>query len=129
MSSHAARKRARERNLPVEFILGDAQSFASPPHTFDVQVSRFGVMFFDDPTTAFANLHRAIRPGGRLTFVCWRDPKENPFMSTAEQAAARLLTDLTPGTVGSPGPFAFADARRTKSVLCAGGCWMVTARS
>lgn len=50
-------------------------------------------------------------------------------MSTAEQAAARLLTDLTPGTVGSPGPFAFADARRTKSVLCAGGCWMVTARS
>ncbi|UXA16965.1 class I SAM-dependent methyltransferase [Mycobacterium sp. SMC-4] len=116
-----ARKRAQGSNLPVEFIIGDAQSFALPPNTFDLLVSRFGVMFFDDPATAFGNLRRATRPGGRLTFVCWRHPRDNPFMSTAEHAAARLLTDLEPLTTGSPGPFAFADAHRIQAVLRDGG--------
>ena len=125
---HAARTRARDRNLPVEFILGDAQSFAFRPDTFDVLVSRFGVMFFDDPVTAFDNLRRATRPGGRLAFVCWRRPGDNPFMSTAEHAAARLLPDLKPASSGSPGPFAFADAHRTQSILRAGGWTAVDIR-
>lgn len=125
---HAARTRARDGNLPVEFVVGDAQSFPFQPNTFDVMVSRFGVMFFDDPTTAFRNLRRATRPGGRLTFVCWRDPTDNPFMSTAERAAAQLLSDLKPGIAGSPGPFAFADAHRTHSILRAGGWTAVDIR-
>ncbi|QNJ93505.1 methyltransferase domain-containing protein [Mycolicibacterium fluoranthenivorans] len=116
-----ARTRARDRRLPVDFIIGDAQAFPFPAHTFDVLVSRFGVMFFDDPQAAFGNLRRATRPGGRLTFVCWRHPEDNPFMATAERAAAHLLPDLKPVIAGSPGPVAFADPDRTRSVLSAGG--------
>jgi SAM-dependent methyltransferase len=123
-----ARTRARDRQLPVDFIVGDAQSFPFQAHTFDVLVSRFGVMFFDDPTAAFGNLRRATRPGGRLTFVCWRHPKDNPFMSTAELAVAHLLTDLKPVVTGSPGPMAFADPDRTQSILSASGWTAITIR-
>ncbi len=98
-----ARTRARERQLSVDFIIGDAQAFSFPAQTFDVLVSRFGVMFFDDPIAAFGNLRRATRPpGGRLTFVCWRHPKDNPFMTTAERASAHLLPDLKPVIAGEP---------------------------
>lgn len=118
---HAARTRAGDRDLPVAFIVGDVQSFPFQPNSYDVLVSRLGVMFFDDPAAAFRNLRRATRPGGRLTFVCWRHPEDNPFMSTAERAAAHLLTDLVPGIVGRPGPFAFADPHQTRSILGSSG--------
>jgi hypothetical protein len=84
-------------------------------------ISRFGVMFFDDPVRAFANLRRAARDRAALCFIAWRSPAENPFMTTAERAAARLLPDLPARAADAPGQFAFADRRRVETILEASG--------
>ena len=60
----------------VSFVEADAQTYAFAPASFDAVFSRFGVMFFADPPAAFANIRRALKPGGRLVFVCWRTPAE-----------------------------------------------------
>lgn len=105
----------------VAFHEADAQTFAFEPATFDAIHSRFGVMFFEDPTAAFANLRGALKPGGRLAFVCWRTPAENPIMALPMAAAANLLPPPEPPTPGAPGPFAFADAGRVRTVLSDAG--------
>jgi SAM-dependent methyltransferase len=61
----------------VSFVQGDAEVYPFAPASFDAAFSRFGVMFFADPVAAFANIRRALRPGGRLSFVCWRSFAEN----------------------------------------------------
>ncbi|WP_158850872.1 class I SAM-dependent methyltransferase [Saccharothrix deserti] len=69
-----ARASAVEEGLGnVVFEQGDAQVFPFPPHTFDVALSRFGIMFFADPVAAFSNIRSALRPGGRLAFLSMRD--------------------------------------------------------
>lgn len=84
---------------------------------FDLAVSRFGVMFFDAPEAAFANIAANIRPGGRLLFACWRAPGENPW-ATAPMAAIRdLLPEAPPPDPNAPGPFAFASADRVRHIL------------
>ena len=88
---------------------------------FDLIVSRFGVMFFDDPVQAFANLRRAAREDARLNFIAWRSASENPFMTTAERAAAPLLPHLPARQPGAPGQFAFADQERVRAVLVESG--------
>ena len=80
-------------------------------------MSRFGVMFFDDSVRAFANLRRATRAGGELRCVVWRSPDENPFMTTAERAAAPLLPSVPSRVPDAPGQFAFADATRVRRIL------------
>ena len=78
---------------------------------------RFGVMFFDDSVRAFANLRRAATGDARLHFVAWRSAAENPFMTTAERAAAPLLPNLPPRRPDAPGQFAFAKAVRVQRIL------------
>lgn len=86
------------------------------PH--DLIFSRFGVMFFSDPAAAFAHLHGALKPGGRMAFACWRAFAENPWVSVPSFAAMRVLG---PPRVApdphAPGPFAFADAERVRGIL------------
>jgi SAM-dependent methyltransferase len=101
----------------VTFELGDAQRHPFRPTTFDATVSRFGVMFFDDPIEAFANLHRAARPDATLTAIAWRDPAENPFMTTAERAAGPLVPELPQRRPSGPGQFGFADAAYVREIL------------
>ena len=101
----------------IEFILGDAQEFAFPPKSFDAVFSRFGVMFFADPTTAFRNIRTALKPGGRLTFVCWRDPKEVDLLALPFTAVKHLLPEQPPPVPDAPGPFGLANAERTKTIL------------
>jgi len=113
----AARARAERERTPVSFICADAQTYAFEPESVDAIVSRFGVMFFDDPARAFANLRRAARRGAELRFVAWRSASENPFMTTAERIAAPLLPNLPPRRPGAPGQFAFADDRRVRAIL------------
>src|SRR6185312_7572098 len=75
-------ERARQntpKQLPVAFALADATVYPFDPGSFDLVASRFGVMFFAEPALSFANLRAALRPSGRLAFVCWREPRENPF--------------------------------------------------
>ena len=113
---------ARDRaTADVTFLEADAQTFAFAPASFDAAFSRFGVMFFADPIAAFANIRRALKPGGRLAFVCWRSPAENPFMTLPMAAAAALLPAQTPPTPGGPGPFAFADPEHVRRILTAAG--------
>jgi len=112
--------RRRARDAPVEFVVADAGSHRFDPGAFDVIASRFGVMFFEQPERAFANLRTATRGGGTLRAVVWRRPEETPFMTAAEQAADGLLT-LPPRSTEGPGQFAFADRGRVLDVLAAAG--------
>jgi SAM-dependent methyltransferase len=116
-----ARDRAAAAGSATTFVCADAQSHAFAPGRSDLVVSRFGVMFFADPVAAFANLRRAVRAGGALRCVTWRDASENPFMTTAERAAAPLLPDLPVRRPGAPGQFAFAEPARVQELLVRSG--------
>jgi hypothetical protein len=75
------------------------------------------VMFFADPRAAFANLRRAVRPGGALAFICWQEIGKNPWCLLPLMAVGRHVQLPPPPAPGEPGPFAFADAARVGGVL------------
>jgi SAM-dependent methyltransferase len=113
-----AEERARVGQFKhVSFIQADAQTHPFETDAFDVAVSRFGVMFFQDPPAAFANVRRALKPGGRLAFVCWRDARENPWMIEPMMAVADLVELPPPPEPHEPGPFAFAEEDYTRGIL------------
>jgi SAM-dependent methyltransferase len=123
----AARQRAAAASVDnVEFVEGDAEKHLFPEASFDVVISRFGIMFFADPKAAFTNLGRATRPGGRLAVVCPADPLQSEWIAIAFAAAAQHvgLPDL--GPPGAPGTFAFADGERLERTIRAGGYHEVT---
>ena len=103
--------------LPVEFVLADATVYPFVPAGFDLLVSRFGVMFFAEPALSFANLHRALKPSGRLVFACWREPRDNPFFMAPLQAVYQHVPKLPPPGPDDPGPFAFASEARVQRIL------------
>lgn len=105
----------------VRFLAADAQTHAFRPASFDVLFSRFGVMFFEDPRAAFANLAQALVPGGRLGFHCWKSFPENPWMTVPFFAALQHVPPPTPLPPNAPGPFAFADAERVRGILTDAG--------
>ena len=118
--------RRRGEGLPgLAFQEADAQTAPFEVASFDAAFSRFGVMFFADPPAAFANIRRALKPGGRLAFVCWRPAGENPVMSLPMAAAmAHLPAPPVPPPAAdphAPGPFAFADPERVRGILAAAG--------
>ncbi|WP_082769888.1 class I SAM-dependent methyltransferase, partial [Phenylobacterium sp. CCH9-H3] len=114
----AARERAAADGVAAAaFLEADAQTHGFDPGAFDAVISRFGVMFFDDPEAAFANIRRAARPGAALAFVAWRSPADNPFMTTAARAAAPFLPPTPPAAPDAPGQFAFADGERVRRIL------------
>lgn len=113
-----ARARAAAEQVPqLRFENADAQTHAFAPGAADLVFSRFGVMFFADPTAAFQNLARALRPGGRLAFVCWQALAENPWMRDPLGALAKHVPLPPPAAPDAPGPFAFADAARVRGIL------------
>ena len=113
----AARARADREGTSAAFICASAEDHAFEPAAFDMVVSRFGVMFFNDFVRAFANLRRAATSGGGLRFIAWRSASENPFMTTAERAAAALLPELPARRPDAPGQFAFANGQRVRTIL------------
>ena len=112
-----ARARAEQDGSAATFVTADAQTHPFPPASFDLVVSRFGVMFFADPVSAFANLRAALKDGGALHAIAWRSPADNPFMTTAERAAAPLLPDMPARKPEGPGQFAFADRQKVAGIL------------
>jgi len=112
-----ARARADLEQVPATFVLADAESYAFEPGSCDMIVSRFGIMFFADAVRAFTNLRRAARAGAALCLVAWRSPAENPFMTTAESAAAPLFPNMPPRRPDGPGQFAWADRARVEAIL------------
>jgi len=113
--------RRADNLVGVRFLEGDAQTFPFEPASFDAAFSRFGVMFFADSVAAFANIRRALKPGGRLAFVCWRSPAENPILNLPLAAALQHLPPQPPPDPEAPGPFAFADPDKVRRILDAGG--------
>jgi SAM-dependent methyltransferase len=101
---------ARQREPSLEFVVADAETHRFDH--FDWVISRFGVMFFDDPVAAFTNLRRA---GDNLRCIVWRGEHENPFMTTAERAAASLIE--IPPRDPHAGQFAFGDPERVRKIL------------
>jgi len=116
-----AERRARERASRAIFIEADAATWRNATPA-DVVISRFGVMFFDNPAAAFANILQATKPDGRLHFACWRDPKKNDMGGGLMKAVAHLFTppDVKPDPK-APGPFAFADSEYVGALLAKAG--------
>ncbi|WP_175808336.1 class I SAM-dependent methyltransferase [Burkholderia cenocepacia] len=115
-----ARARARQ-DTPALFQVADASSAELPESAFDILFSRFGVMFFDDPTAAFAHMRRALRPGGRVAFVCWRGAAENDWVRLPMGALEGILPPSAPPAPEAPGPFSFGDRGRVSRILTAAG--------
>lgn len=118
----AAKERAaREQLASARFLEADAQTYPLEPHSFDAIISRFGVMFFDDPVAAFANIRRAARPHATLTFVAWLSPADNEFICSLPRAVERLLPPMPAMEPDAPGQFAFANAHRVRTILQSSG--------
>ena len=116
-----ARKRAEAAHFTnISFFAGDAQTMQPPGAPFDRLLSRFGVMFFADPLAAMGNLHKMLKPGGRLDFAVWDSPQRNPSLSLVVEAARPYLVLPVPEP-RAPGPFAFADTDYLQSLLERGG--------
>ena len=113
-----AMQRAAERGLGnVNFEQSDVQVHQFAPGAFDGVMSRFGVMFFDDPVAAFTNIRSAVRPGGRIAFVCWQEPPQNDWLMVPAGTMLEFVPMPEKPAPGSPGPFGLADANRTRSIL------------
>lgn len=117
-----ARKRTAEAGLTqAALVQADMSTYAFAHHDFDLAFSRFGVMFFDNPVAAFANLHGALKPTGRLVFACFRSMVENPWVLEPLKAVQHLLPPSSPPGPEEPGQFAFADPDRVRRILAAAG--------
>lgn len=104
----------------VGLIEGDAQTYHLPDAHFDVVISAFGTMFFEDPVAAFANLRRSLRPGGRLAILCWQQMARARWAQLMIDAMAEIIGPPEP-TPEAPGPHAFADGDKLTAVVAAGG--------
>ena len=120
MLDRAVESAAATKLTNISFRRLDAQSAPLGRHVFDLVFSRFGVMFFADPTAAFTNLRASLRPGGRLAFACWQVPSANPWMALPTRAAMQFF-DLTAPPHDAPGPFSLADPDRLRRVLSDAG--------
>jgi ubiquinone/menaquinone biosynthesis C-methylase UbiE len=103
--------------LPLDFVLADATVYPFDRLSFDLLVSRFGVMFFAEPAVSFANLRRALVASGRTAFACWREPRENPWMMTPLQAVYKHVPKLPQLGPEDPGPYSFASEERVHRIL------------
>jgi ubiquinone/menaquinone biosynthesis C-methylase UbiE len=115
-----ARRRAGTVDANVAFVEADAAAYAFKPE-FDLVFSRFGVMFFADPVAAFTNIRGALKPAGRMAFVCWRAMPENAWAYVPHEAARDLVPPPEASDPHAPGPFAFADAQRLMTILLKAG--------
>jgi SAM-dependent methyltransferase len=117
-----AERRAREAGLTnLQFVQADAANYAFDPQRFDLLISQLGIMFFDDPVRAFANLYGALRPGGRLRVACFRSLIENDWFSVPLAAAKKIVSVPPPGDPTAPGPTSLSDPDHARMVLRAAG--------
>ncbi|HUA48927.1 MAG TPA: methyltransferase domain-containing protein [Solirubrobacteraceae bacterium] len=105
----------------VSFVLADLQHETVPGGPFDAAISQFGVMFFDEPETAFANIRRQVVSAGRLGFACWQAPDRNRwFPGTALAGIAPPPSPPEPGKSPTH-PFSLSDQDRAAGILEASG--------
>jgi SAM-dependent methyltransferase len=121
MLREAERRASAEGLTNVRFEQGDVQVHAFSPAAFDLAMSRFGVMFFEDPVAAFANIASALRTGGRLVFACWQDLALNDWIMVPAGGALSFVPFPDLGPEGAPGPFSLADPERIRRILAEAG--------
>ena len=126
MSSRARERIAAAGLTNARVVVSDAAVHAFPRDGADLLFSRFGVMFFADPVAAFANLHKAMRSGGRLLCAVWRPLADNSWFRVPLEAASAMLPPQPPADPEAPGPFAFADQDRTRGIFEKAGWHDVT---
>jgi SAM-dependent methyltransferase len=106
----------------VRFEIGDAQLYELPESYFDVAYSRFGVMFFQSAVRALRNMHRALKPGGKVCLIVWRSLSDNPCWGAAKEVALRHLPPPGDGAATcGPGPFSMASEETDRAMLEAAG--------
>ncbi|MEO0748608.1 MAG: methyltransferase domain-containing protein [Pseudomonadota bacterium] len=105
----------------VEFLRADAQIHGFEDASFDAVISRFGVMFFADPAAAFANIARAVKPGGRMVFMTWSGITENPWFMVPRDIAIARLGAVEPTPPNAPGPMGLADREYTADLFSKAG--------
>lgn len=116
-----ARQRAEQASSTAQYVVADASIYRAETPV-DIIISRFGVMFFNDPVPAFANLLANTVPGGRMVFVCWQALQVNDWAFAPLQAARPFFKQPPePGDPTAPGPFAFADKDRLSNILSDAG--------
>ena len=93
----------------IRFTNADAQSFEFKKSFYDQIVSRFGVMFFENPISAFTNMHQSLKPNGKLNFVCWSALEENEFFILPLKIVLKYLNKPLPNPSKAPGPLAFSN--------------------
>lgn len=111
----------------IDWLAADAQR-ALLPTDADIIISRFGIMFFDDPHEAFANLRRSTRPGGRLAAAVWQPRNASSFQTRSIEVAVAAAHEIgielhLPEPTA--GPYAFGDPNYTTDVLARTG-WTAT---
>jgi SAM-dependent methyltransferase len=116
-----ARARERGAGSPARFALADATAYDFSAEAADLTISRFGVMFFAEPSKSFANLRRGMKPGARLVLLCWRAPALNPWLMLPYVAIKPHLPPQPAQPPNAPGPFGFADELYVRGVLEAAG--------
>jgi SAM-dependent methyltransferase len=117
-----AERRARAEGIGnVRFERADVQVHAFAPAEFDLAISRFGVMFFEDPVAAFTNVASGLRPGGRFVFVCWQERDPNEWVTIPVGAALTVLPPPDRAPEDAPGPFSLAKPDRIRRLLTDGG--------
>lgn len=114
---------ATAEQLPVQlqnaisFEQADASIYPFKAESFDLVFSRFGVMFFADPAAAFANSRKALKPGGRMAFICWAPVPGNEWITLPMAAALQHLPRPEPMPPNAPGPFGLSDRDYVEQVL------------
>ena len=115
----AKSKYASTKNL--EFKYCDVQNYKFRENSFNKVISRFGVMFFENPIEAFKNIYNAIQEGGSLNFVCWTNVMENEFFTDPTNIVIRHLNKDFPEITRSPGPLAFSEEKYINEILSNSG--------
>ncbi|WP_171129569.1 MULTISPECIES: class I SAM-dependent methyltransferase [unclassified Ruegeria] len=117
-----ARARAAQNDLSnTTFQYADAQAHYLSPGDRDVAISRFGVMFFEDPVAAFANMARALKPGGHIVFAAWGELSQNPWFKIPHVAAVKRMGQPPKMDRNAPGPLAFHDRDRVAGLMTQAG--------
>ena len=111
----AKSKYANTKNL--EFKYCDVQNYEFRENSFNKVISRFGVMFFENPIEAFKNIYNSIQEGGSLNFVCWTNVMENEFFTDPTNIIIKHLNKEFPEITRAPGPLAFSEADYVKEIL------------
>jgi SAM-dependent methyltransferase len=121
-----ARELARVEGLGnVTFARADAQDHHFPAERFDLAISRFGTLFFDDPGEAFANIARALRPAGRLVMMVWQAHERNEWDVAIHQSLEAAEGPIALPSEG-PDPFSLAEPPAVTAILEAAGLADVT---